>query len=88
MRSIRVVVPPPFLLSTTAIWIYLGLAAVLGIGFLLWHQNRLRRQKSGDKAEEPDAEATADDAATDQTQEETLVEPEHEVTDEYEIIEE
>ena len=88
MRSIRVVVPPPFLLSTTAIWIYLGLAAVLGIGFLLWHQNRLRRQKSEDKAEKPDAEATADDAATDQTQEETLVEPEHEVTDEYEIIEE
>ena len=44
MRTVEVVVPPPFLLSTTAVWIYLALLAVLGT-FLLWrYQERLRKK--------------------------------------------
>ena len=87
MRSVRVIVPPPFLLSSTAIWIYLGLAVVLGIGFLLWHQNRIRRQKQGDTAETSDAKASEKEEASTPTEAENTAEPEQEVTDEYEIIE-
>ena len=87
MRSVRVIVPPPFLLSTTAIWIYLGIIAVLGIGFMVWYQNRLRRQKQ--EAEAPDTtEKAADEEADKQQEAEQNAAPEQEVTDEYEIMEE
>ena len=45
MRTVRVTVPPPFLLSKTAVWIYLVLLAALGISLLLFYQSRLRRKK-------------------------------------------
>ena len=88
MRSIRVVVPPPFLLSATAIWIYLGIAAVLGIGFLIWYQNRLRNRRRQEDAEAADFDESAQDNEAQQTTAESQAEPEEEVTDEYEIIEE
>ena len=88
MRSIRVVVPPPFLLSATAIWIYLGIAAVLGIGFLIWYQNRLRNRRRQEDAEAADFDESAQDNEAQQTTAESQTEPEEEVTDEYEIIEE
>ena len=87
MRSVRVIVPPPFLLSTTAIWIYLGIIAIMGIGFMVWYQNRLRRQKQ--EAEAPDtAEKAADEEADKQPEAEQNAAPEQEVTDEYEIMDE
>ena len=88
MRSIRVVVPPPFLLSATAIWIYLGIAAALGIGFLIWYQNRLRSRRRQEDAEAADFDESAQDNEAQQTTAESQAEPEEEVTDEYEIIEE
>ena len=88
MRSIRVVVPPPFLLSATAIWIYLGIAAVLGIGFLIWYQNRLRNRRRQEDAEAADFDESAQDNEAQQTTAESQAKPEEEVTDEYEIIEE
>ena len=83
MRTVHIVVPPPFLLSSTAIWIYLGLIVVLGIGFALWYRNR-KRQEQTEGAKDSEAENGAKEPA------ETEKEPEseHEVTDEYEIIEE
>ena len=88
MRSIRVVVPPPFLLSATAIWIYLALAAVLGIGFLIGYQNRLRSRRRQKGAEAADFDESVQDNEAQQTTAEKPTEPEEEVTDEYEIIEE
>ena len=85
MRTIEVVVPAFFLLSTTAIWIYLLLLGGTAVGLLLWYQNRQLRQhmkdapppnfndllETGDRRQEPASES---DIA--------------EGTDEYEIIEE
>ncbi len=42
MRTIEVVVPPYFLLSSSAIWIYLILLAIAGIGLLWWYQEHQR----------------------------------------------
>ena len=92
MRTVRVVVPPPFLLSSEAIWIYLGILAALGIGFMIWYQNRLRRKKQGEDGEDSKAESADNDADNDadnqQAEAEKEAEPEQEVTDEYEIMEE
>ena len=92
MRTVRVVVPPPFLLSSEAIWIYLGILAALGIGFMLWYQNRPRRKKQGEDGEDSKAESADNDADNDadnqQAEAEKEAEPEQEVTDEYEIMEE
>ena len=86
LRTVSVIIPPPFLLSTTAIWIYLGIAAILGIGFLFRYQSRLRRQR--DETEEPASEEPLDKEAEKPSEPESEAEPEQEVTDDYEIIEE
>ena len=89
MRTVRVVIPPPFLLSTTAIWIYLGIIAILSIGCMLWYQNRLRRrQKQAEGTEDSKAENAVHDVANKQAETVKKPEPEQEVTDEYEIMEE
>ena len=87
MRTVRVVVPPPFLLSATAIWIYLGLIVVLGAGFGLWYRNR-KRQEQAEGAKDFEAENADNDAANMQAETEKEPESEQEVTDEYEIMEE
>ncbi len=87
MRSVHVIVPPPFLLSSTAIWIYLGVAAVLSIFFLIRYQNRLRRQKYGDTGETSDVETSEKEEVSTPSEAESNAEPEQEVTDEYEIME-
>jgi cytochrome c-type biogenesis protein CcmH/NrfF len=87
MRTVRVVIPPPFLLSTTAIWIYLAIIAVLCTGFMIRCQHRLRRnKKAGDG--ESDTEESVNQEADKQTETAPEAETEQEVTDEYEIIEE
>jgi ligand-binding sensor domain-containing protein len=86
MRTIEVVVPPIFLFSTTAVWIYMVILAIAAIALLLWYQERLRKQylSSGhmEKEEEEPKEDTFDD--------ETPIDlnDEQEITDRYEIIEE
>ena len=86
LRTVSVIIPPPFLLSTTAIWIYLGIAAILGIGFLFRYQSRLRRQRH--ETEEQASEEPADKEAEKPSEPESEAKPEQEVTDDYEIIEE
>ena len=88
MRTVRVVIPPPFLLSTTAIWIYLGIIAILSIGCLLWYQNRLRRQKQAEGTDDSKTGNADHDVANKQAETVKEPEPEQEVTDEYEIMEE
>lgn len=41
MREIAVVVPPYFLLSSNAIWLYMALVIVLGIWLMFWRQHQL-----------------------------------------------
>jgi hypothetical protein len=77
MRTIEVVVPPYFLLSSSAIWIYLILLAIAGIGLLWWYQEhqRITMHPAIEFNETTKAEA------------EKPQEPiEEEETDEYEII--
>ena len=44
-RTIEVVMPPHFLLSTSAIWIYMGIAALLLLITLFWKQEKMKRLK-------------------------------------------
>ena len=43
-KAITIVVPPTFLFSTMAIWIYMLAGAALGIAFLAWRQKRIRKE--------------------------------------------
>ena len=89
MRTVHIVVPPPFFLSATAIWIYLAILAVGAIIFMLWYQGRLRRQKQGDDGTNTDdSEAPEKEDATTQDEAEKQDAPKEEVTDEYEIMDE
>jgi hypothetical protein len=44
MRTMEVVIPPYFLLSTSAVWFYLFLLMVAGIIGLWWYQEQLRKK--------------------------------------------
>ena len=44
-RSIEVVMPPHLLLSTGAIWTYIGIAAFLLLASLFWKQERMKKEK-------------------------------------------
>ena len=85
MRTIKVVVPPYFLLSSNAVWIYMVLLASIILALIFWRQKKLAKiyQKKPltddeDEEEEPEAEPV---------KEEEQVEEEEEITDQYEIIE-
>ena len=43
MRTITVTVPPYFLLSSNAIWLYMALILGLALGLMFWRQNRLNQ---------------------------------------------
>lgn len=88
MRTVHIVVPPPFWLSSTAIWIYLALVAVLAIGFMIRKQNRLHRKNQEEDAPHSEAEETTSATDSEQAEIEKDADPEQEVTDEYEILEE
>jgi hypothetical protein len=44
MRTLEVVIPPYFLLSTSAVWFYLFLLMVAGMAGLWWYQEQLRKK--------------------------------------------
>lgn len=81
MRTIEVVVPPFFLLSTMAVWFYIVLLALGGIAFLWWYQERLRRKHLPPPTDFSDVLTEIDE------KEQETFQPQEEVTDEYEIIE-
>lgn len=43
LKTIKVIVPPYFLLSSSAIWIYMVLAVIIILSLLYYHQERLAR---------------------------------------------
>jgi ligand-binding sensor domain-containing protein len=80
MRTMEVVIPPYFFLSPAAVWIYLILLCVLGIGGLWWYQERIRRLLGKDVP-------NFMDLLDDEEKEETVSAVTNEETDEYEIME-
>ena len=44
LRTMEVVIPPYFLLSTSAVWFYLFILMVIGIAGLWWYQEQLRKK--------------------------------------------
>lgn len=80
MRTMEVVIPPYFFLSPAAVWIYLVLLCVLGIGGLWWYQERIRRLLGKDVP-------NFMDLLDDEEKEETVSAVTNEETDEYEIME-
>ena len=79
-RTITVVVPPFFIFSSTAVWIYMVLLAIASIFGLWWYQEKLRKRYAPQPAEAPETDKKL--AKEDENEEKT-----EEVTDEYEIIE-
>ena len=85
IRTIEVVVPPYFLLSPAAIWLYLLIVAVVALTLLWRHQEKLRhlyhqqraRQDAGDGGSAPARQAEGTASADEHKDE----------TDTYEIIE-
>lgn len=45
LRQMQIVVPPYFLFSSNAIWIYMIVAIALGLGLLFWRQNQLENEE-------------------------------------------
>ena len=87
MRTITVVVPPYFLLSSTAVWIYmlLGITAAL---FLLWfYQEKQVKRYHSQLSEAGDAEPAEHETTDEEPAGDTTPADDAEATDEYEIIE-
>jgi ligand-binding sensor domain-containing protein len=54
VKKITIIVPPHFLLSTNAIWLYMLIAAVLGLLFLFWRQKKARMRYAPEAETEED----------------------------------
>ena len=85
IRTIEITVPPLFIFSGTAIWIYMLILAVGGLWLLWWYQERLRKkyapQAETDAADDDAAgESDEDDDAADQGDEDD------DATDDYELM--
>lgn len=80
LRTIVVVVPPFFIFSSTAVWIYMVLLAIASLFGLWWYQEKLRKRNVPQPTETPKTDKIP--AKEDENEEKT-----EEVTDEYEIIE-
>ena len=85
MRTIEVVVPAFFLLSTTAIWIYLVLVGAVLVYLLMRYQNKLLKRHL-QEAPPPNFNDVLDDVAVEEATADGQS-AEAEATDEYEIIE-
>ena len=91
MKSITVIVPPHFLLSESAVWIYMIIVAAIAITLLYYIQERRRKEEREYedelKANQSDSDNGTDgDSATD-AEASVNTEPEEEVIEEAEIIE-
>ena len=82
MRTIEVVIPPYFIFSSSAVWLYMILIAAGLLFGLWWYQEKLRKQYAGSTvpAASVSKENTENKESTEPVQEE-------EKTDEYVIIE-
>ena len=87
MRTITVVVPPYFLLSSTAVWIYMLLGIIAAL-FLLWfYQEKQVKHYHSQQSEASDAEPAEHETTDEEPAGDTTPADDAEATDEYEIIE-
>ncbi len=80
MRTIEVVIPPYFIFSSGAVWIYMLIVTVGLLFGLWWYQERLRTQYKSQVAKEKTREVDAAEPVVNDH-------PKEEKTDDYEIIE-
>ena len=78
MRTVEVIVPAHFLISSTAVWCYIGGGAIVITALLFAYQNRLRKRKGAKDKPTDDT----DDKAHDDNDDDREIK-----TDDYEIIE-
>lgn len=78
MRTIEVVIPPYFIFSSAAVWVYMVIIMVGMLFGLWWYQEHLRKRYAPQDAE---------DTLSEKEQQPEEQQPEEEKTDEYEIIE-
>lgn len=52
IKELVIIVPPHFFMSTSAIWLYMALAAFLLIRLMLWRQNKARKSIAGEATDE------------------------------------
>ena len=57
VKEITIIVPPHFLLSTSAIWLYMLIAAFLGLQFLFWRQRKARKHYAPESVQEQKEES-------------------------------
>ena len=87
MKTITIVVPRHFLLSESALWIYLVLVAILVITLLYYKEEKARKAH---KEEDEMMNGTGDDGKSSETETESPdnVQPEPEIIEDAEIIDE
>ncbi len=80
MRTIEVVIPPYFIFSPNAVWLYMFIVCAGLLYGLWWYQERLRKKLAPAKDEQTEEASEAEQAKA-------QTEPEEEKVDDYEIIE-
>lgn len=90
MKTITVTVPPYFLLSSSAIWLYMTIAAILAILLMYWREDQLRRIHNVTDGEDSLTAVRKKimELISKKKEEAKAKEEKEEETDEYEVIEE
>ena len=86
IRTIEVTIPPLFILSPVAIWIYMLLFCVGGIALLWWYQERLRRKYTEEYKDKDVQENLDEEPDAPQKEQEDVQEDDDEATSEYELL--
>ena len=84
MKSITIIVPPSFFLSSSAIWIYMVVFILLTVGLLIWRQNKMMDMMERKRKAEGEEATKAE--SSDEKKEEEIVAQEEDIP-ETEIIE-
>ena len=86
IKELVIIVPPHFFMSTSAIWLYMILAAVLCIRFMFWKQNKFRKSMAGEIADDNSSSADRKRFSDFFKRKKKEAAPKEEETDYYEIL--
>ena len=94
IREMEIVIPPYFLLSKGAIWLYMLIVAAIGLWLMFWQQKRLRRkyatkfEADADNADSTQAAADTNDKESQSKKHEEEQHDDYEIIEDYEIMDE
>ena len=88
MKTITIIVPPSFFLSTSAIWIYMVLFVILVTLIMIWRQNKLKKKTLGNGGTQQNEEQKTEEEEQEKDKAEKVEIIEGEVIEEAEIIDE